>query len=334
MAHRGYNTIYDGLRVSQLIKNYMIMPGKEIRLYFMLVSLLFFFGLDAQEPKVSAGRIVHLDSFSSRFLAARPIDIWLPPHYSESQPRPVLYMHDGQMLFDSNTTWNSQEWKVDEIISSIEWDEDRLAPIVIGIWNNGIHRQSEYFPEKAFRRMSREDRNDFLQSSRSQGQKILSRKPYSDKYLKFLVHELKPYIDLEFATLSDRKHTYIAGSSYGGLISVYALCEYPEVFGGVIAMSTHWTGVMEHNLPVPTALIDYLDRRLPEGKNHKLYFDHGTEGLDSLYRPYQDMVDQLCIKRSYSEGQWTRRVFQGANHSERAWSQRFGQALLFLTRND
>ncbi len=92
-----------------------------------------------------------------------------------------------------------------------------------------------------------------------------------------MVNELKPFIDSNFATLGDQSNTFVAGSSMGGLISLYAVCEYPDVFGGAACLSTHWPGVFnsEHN-PIPAAFIRYLESHLPSPVNHKLYFDYGT----------------------------------------------------------
>ena len=114
------------------------------------------------------------------------------------------------------------------------------------------------------------------------------------------------------------------GSSMGGLISLYALTEYPAVFGGAACLSTHWPaggGVM----------IDYLRSALPDPAGHRIYFDHGTATLDSLYPPFQRRADAVMRAAGYVEGRdWVTRVFAGAEHSERAWRVRVEQPLIFL----
>jgi predicted alpha/beta superfamily hydrolase len=156
----------------------------------------------------------------------------------------------------------------------------------------------------------------------------------SDRYLNFLTQELKPFIDKTYSTKTDRNNTFIAGSSMGALISLYAICEYPAVFGGAACLSTHWPGLftMENN-PVPGAFFSYLEQSLPSPKNHRLYFDHGTETLDSMYASLQKSVDQIMGKRGYKSQQWVSRSWPGQDHSERSWRSRFSVPATFLLKN-
>ena len=114
------------------------------------------------------------------------------------------------------------------------------------------------------------------------------------------------------------------GSSMGGLISLYAAAQYPQVFGGVGAVSTHW--------PIGGGLvIDWLGRHLPDPATHRLYYDHGTATLDASYAPFQARMDRLMIKGGYVEGRnWITRSFEGAEHNERAWRDRLDVPLQFL----
>ena len=106
----------------------------------------------------------------------------------------------------------------------------------------------------------------------------------ADNYLKFLVDELKPFIDETYPTQSDRDNTFVIGSSMGGLISAYAIAEYPDVFGGAACMSTHW--------PVGDGVVvQWLNDHLPSAGTHRVYFDHGTETFDAEYEPYQQQMD-------------------------------------------
>jgi len=156
-------------------------------------------------------------------------------------------------------------------------------------------------------------------------------RPQSDDYLKFIVKELKPYIDRTYATHSDRQNTFIAGSSMGGLISLYALCEYPKIFGGAACISTHWVGTFSpENNPVPQAFLSYLDAKLPDPNNPKLYFDCGDQALDALYPEIQAKVDALMKSKGYSDRNWLTRYFPGEDHSEKAWKKRLHIPLEFL----
>jgi enterochelin esterase-like enzyme len=120
------------------------------------------------------------------------------------------------------------------------------------------------------------------------------------------------------------------GSSMGGLISVYAMNEYPQVFGGAAGLSTHWVGSFEANAALPLAAFNYLQRHLADPATHRLYLDHGTTELDALYAPYQAFIDQIVRDRGYSAANSVSRVFEGAGHNEKAWAARLEIPLLFL----
>jgi pimeloyl-ACP methyl ester carboxylesterase len=118
----------------------------------------------------------------------------------------------------------------------------------------------------------------------------------------------------------------------GGLISWYALTQYPEVFGGAGCLSTHWpAGSKEVDDPVFQAMKSYFRDSFPRAGNHKIYFDYGTETLDSLYEPFQNEMDQVVRNLGYVEGDdWMTRKFPGHEHSERAWGKRLHIPVKFL----
>jgi enterochelin esterase-like enzyme len=297
----------------------------------LLLLLLIANTLMAQVPKVACGTIKHLENFPSKFVDARNVDVWLPDGYSPDKKYNVLYMHDGQALFDSTLMWNKQEWGVDETICKLMAEKRIKDCIVVGIWNTGVKRFPEYFPQKAFYSMSAEDQQKILAIGRDKGAPLIGTGPFSDDYLKFLVKELKPYIDTHFSTLRDQQHTFIAGSSMGGLVSMYAICEYPKVFGGAACMSTHWPGIFTTvDNPIPAAFLQYLKTHLPSPKNHKIYFDYGSETLDAMYKPYQTQADDMMKAAGYTEANWITREFPGANHSEKSWRKRLDVPVLFL----
>ena len=271
--------------------------------------------------QISSGTVQRF-RFSSEYVDARNVDIWLPESYSPNNQYPVLYMHDGQMLFDSTKTWNKQEWKVDEVASRLI-QKDQISPmIVVGIWNNNDQRFAEYFPQQAIDYIPKAQRDSLM--------KLGPVNLKADNYLNFIVQELKPFVDSTFSTQPDRDHTYLMGSSMGGLISIYGLCEYPDVFGGAACFSTHWIGSSEGDTIIPKAINKYLEANLPSPGNHKIYYDHGTATLDSLYPPYQDIIDQTMQQKGYTSDDWITREFEGADHSEKSWSARLDIPLQFL----
>jgi enterochelin esterase-like enzyme len=301
--------------------------------YFIL--LLFSNILFSQElPKVSSGTIERIENFKSKFVTKRNIDIWLPSDYTKTKKYAVLYMHDGQMLYDANQTWNKQAWEVDDVMAKLIKEHSIHDVIVVGIWNGGETRHFDYFPQKPFEMLTKKQQDSIYNLERSAGVKLFNGKVSSDNYLKFIVKELKPIIDKKYAVHKDMEHTFIAGSSMGGLISMYAICEYPEVFGGAACLSTHWPGIFQvENNPIPNAFYQYLKMKLPNPTNHKLYFDFGTATLDALYEPLQNEVDLIMKQKGYDSNHWMTQKFEGENHSELAWQKRLHIPFQFLFGN-
>ena len=283
--------------------------------------------------KEDSGKIKIYSDFASNYVKARTVRVWTPPDYDPSKKYAVLYMHDGQMLFDSTITWNKQEWAVDEEMSALHIDGKIKPTIVVGIDNISEIRYTDYFPEKPFNSIPDSFLSEMDNMKYHGGASLLSYEIMSDEYLKFIVEELKPFIDKNYSTQSDAENTFIMGSSMGGLISMYAICEYPEVFGGAACLSTHWPGIFRNeNNPIPGLFIQYLKENLPDPDSHKIYFDYGTETLDSLYEVHQLKVDKVMKAGGYKPHNWMSIRFPGADHSENAWSDRLSVPLRFLLK--
>ncbi|MEW5845957.1 MAG: alpha/beta hydrolase-fold protein [Bacteroidota bacterium] len=282
-------------------------------------------------PQVVNGKIDRIDKFTSKYVTPRNIDIWLPSGYSDSTKYAVLYMHDGQMLYDPSTTWNKQAWDIDDV-ASVLMAENRVKNfIVVGIWNGGKTRHQDYFPQKPFEKLSQAEKDTITAQLKRVGRTEGAFQPQSDNYLKFIVKELKPYIDKRYSVYTNRENTFIAGSSMGGLISLYAICEYPEVFGGAACLSTHWVGSFTtENNPFTNSMIRYLSKKLPNPKSHKIYFDCGDQTLDAMYPEIQKRIDSVMVKKGFDSHCWITKYFPGENHSEQAWSKRLGIPLEFL----
>ena len=220
------------------------------------------------------GALDRYENFPSAHVSARPIDVWYPSLY-EQRPDyrfPVVYMQDGQNLFDPPITYSGVDWGMDEAVERLIDEGYMPGMIVVGIWNTP-QRELEYMPLKP---LFKPGFRAFLKRS------TLRELPISDAYLKFIVDEVKPYIDSHYRTLPDQAHTFVMGSSMGGLISAYALSEYPHIFGGAGCFSTHL-------MAAGTILVDYFGEALPKAGAHKLYFDYGTVGLDRVKgRPQLD----------------------------------------------
>ena len=298
------------------------------------IVLLFFTSIAfGQSPEVSSGKIQHIENFPSKYVDARNIDVWMPDGYSVSEKYAVLYMHDGQMLYDAATTWNKQSWEVDEVAGKLIQEGKTKKFIVVGIWNNGSKRHPEYFPQNPYENLLPTQKDTITTQLQKAGRTKEKFQPISDLYLKFLVTELKPYIDNHFSTLKNRENTVIAGSSMGGLISMYAICEYPEVFGGAACISTHWPGTFSsENNSIPDAFLNYMNSHLPDPKTHQFYFDYGNKTLDALYPELQKKVDLLMKNKGFTPSTWTTQFFEGKDHSEKSWTERLHIPFEFLLK--
>jgi len=280
-------------------------------------------------PAVSKGKIERVTPFISQLVESRYLDVWLPPGYSKEQKYDVLYMHDGRMLFDAETTWNKQEWMVDEVAGTLI-EQKKVRPfIVVAIPNAGADRHSEFFPQKPFESFSQQRQSSLYQLERSPGKLLFNSRVYSNNYLKFIVTEVVPYIEANYSVNIGAAHRYLAGSSMGGLISWYGLMEYPNEFAGAICMSTHWPGTFEDELVFQTFLT-YIKKHLPLLTTHKIYFDYGDQTLDAAYPALQKQIDLLLKQQQYPPDQWRSYYFAGENHSESSWSKRLNIPLEFI----
>jgi len=278
--------------------------------------------------ELSFGTIQRIDSFPSKFVRPRTVDVWLPENYSENEKFTVLYMHDGQMLFDAESTWNKQEWKVDEIVSDLISEGKIKNTIVVAIHNISEIRWQDYYPEKTWNFISKEDQDKLLIEGKKTRNDVLF---HSDNYLKFITQEVKPFVDSNYSVYTDRDNTFISGSSMGGLISMYAIFEYPEIFGGAACISTHWCGASpRENNPMAKSFFEYLNSKPPYTETQKFYFDYGTETLDAYYPQYAETVDAIFESKGFDETNYKNLKFEGAAHDEVSWANRLDIPLTFL----
>jgi predicted alpha/beta superfamily hydrolase len=287
---------------------------------------------DASLPKVSSGRIERLQQLEFRDIQSRAVGVWTPPGYPDAAPYDTLYMHDGQMLFDGGSSWNRQEWRVDEVAAHLMTAGEVRPFIVVAVANAGPARYAEFFPQRALEFLSASQRERLLGLNRESGEALFAIPPGADAYARFLVEELRPVIERKYAVAKGGEHAYLMGSSMGGLISIYTLSRYPDAFAGAACLSTHWPGLFQlEDNPVPDALLSWLDADLPQAARHRLYFDHGDATLDALYPALQPRVDSIVAAHGYRpQIDWQTRYFPGAEHSEQAWAERLDQPLLFL----
>ncbi len=270
------------------------------------------------------GKVIIHKNFKSEHVIPRNVEVFLPDGYDSNSKikYKVLYMHDGQNVFNPKTSYTGIDWGVDEVLDSLIKHGKIKKTIVVAPWNTEQKRFSEYMPEAPAEATSSAEIKASLKQNTGFDEL------YSDEYLKFLVEELKPFIDKTYNASPKIEDTSVMGSSMGGLISLYAICKYPEVFGAAGCVSTHW--------PIPVlgeAYMNTLPSTLPDPETHKIYFDFGTETLDAQYEPYQKRVDQMMKDKGYIAGKnWITKKFKGAAHNEKSWNKRVHIPLEFLLK--
>lgn len=281
--------------------------------YFYLIPLLVFLLTGCRErPSSGEPILVYHNNFASEYVSDRNIEVWLPPYYNTNKEYDVIYIHDGQNVFNAHTAYAGVAWEMDSTMHVLI-NEGKIRPsIVVAIWNTP-DRFAEYMPFAP--------RELLLSKKESLG---IKEDPLSDSYLKFIVNELKPFIDKNYSTKKDAASTFIMGSSMGGLISLYAIMEYPEIFGGAACISTHWPAL-------DGIFINHLPGNLPNPLTHRLYFDYGNLNLDSLYEPFQVKVDSILQLHGFVKGEsFESKAFDGADHNEASWRDRLHIPLQFL----
>jgi enterochelin esterase-like enzyme len=261
------------------------------------------------------GQLVYWTDVRSDFLGpTRHVEVWLPPGYDAhgSDRYPVLYMSDGQNLFDPRIANTGVDWGVDESIVRL-MNEGVIPPIiVVGAWSTE-QRGPEYSPWHE-----------------------------APNYARFLIEELMPLVDAEFRTATGPENTVHMGSSMGGLLSFYLVMNHPDVFGSCGCISTHfplseavWGEAM--NLPVgetpdetPFILRD-LEAGLTVPEGVRMWFDYGSEGLDAEYGPTHAAVREWLLGQGLIEGEdFVVREYVGADHNEASWRARLDDPMAFL----
>jgi predicted alpha/beta superfamily hydrolase len=266
--------------------------------------------------------ILLIKDFNSKNVPNRNIEIWVPPTYHNSEQQyPVIYIHDGQNVFSPEISYMGIDWGIGEAMNK-GIKEGTIPPaIIVSPWNNE-NRMGEYMPTKPYTNKTVADK--FIQQYQIEEPVQGKFEIVGDDYLQFLVEELKPHIDAKYKTLSDQPNTHIMGGSMGGLISLYAICEYPNIFNGAGCVSTHW--------PYDDGeMFSYFKLNLPSSKNHKIYLDYGDEALEPGYLESHNHIKHALLKNGFIEGSsYLEKIFPGHQHSEEYFRKRAHIPLEFL----
>lgn len=243
------------------------------------------------------GNVEYLENIQSGILAPRDLIIWLPPSYYTTFEKeyPVLYLHDGQNIFDPKTCSFGYDWRFDEVADSLIKLGEIEELIIVGIYNTKF-RWQEYSPGDT-----------------------------GSAYMKLIVHKIKPLLDSLYRTFPQRENTFVGGSSMGGLISFMLIWEYPEIFSKALCVSPAFK---IENIDYVSVIQNYSNKKKPV----KIYFDNGGIGLEEKLQPGIDEMMNTLNSKGYKLNQdfvWYK--FENAQHSERDWAKRVWRMLKFLS---
>jgi predicted alpha/beta superfamily hydrolase len=260
------------------------------------------FGLENRRTAVRAGRLDRIPQFESKILGnTREVVVYLPAGYDEHPDRryPVLYMHDGQNLFEAGRAFGGNPWRLGEAADQAIGNRTAEPMIIVGVDNAGEARIDEYTP------------------THDPEKKAGGR---AGEYARMMIEELKPLVDSRYRTLADAGHTAIGGSSLGGLNSLYLVLHHPDVFSRAAAMSPSiwWHGRVILN-----------DLQTFSGRQPRLWVDiGGREGVEALTGARA--LQEALRARGWANGQTAYREDRRGDHSERAWAARSRPMLEFL----
>ncbi|HUH29583.1 alpha/beta hydrolase [Gelidibacter sp.] len=265
-------------------------------LHILSISILAFSRLGHAQSTASA-QVATFNIVSPQLSVKKNIWIYLPTDYSHSDKKyPVIYMHDGQNLFDAKTSYVG-EWHVDEYLDSISDNKS----IIIGIEHGNENRLNELTP--------------FPNETYGGGK--------AEAYLNFIINTLKPHIDLTYRTLKDAEHTTIFGSSLGGLLSFYAIIKYPDIFGNA--------GIFSASFWFSNRIFDFVSQT-DISPNSRFYFMAGTNESEEMVFDQEKMVE-LLLKKGVPKAQIKNVILEGGQHNEVLWQQNFPEAYQWLIEN-
>ncbi len=273
----------------------------------------------------------------------RKIQIYYPNNKKIDSDTLFIFMNDGEELFNAAESWHNMEWGIDEKIEEMNLNESELNFVIIAIHSakkgnrffvDETKRYAEYFPKESIPYF------DSGFKKRRYQEWVNKNNLY---YLEFLTEDVIPFVEDKFDILLNNRNLGIIGASMGGLAALNALIEHPDLFGFAGCISTHWVGIKPFEyvlLPLvgkingdddtANAIISYIEDNITSIDDQKIYFDHGTIGLDSLYSTPQGRVNKILDSKSKD---YKYLVFEGYDHYAPEFGSRFDSVLEYLVIN-
>ena len=273
----------------------------------------------------------------------RRIQIYYPYSKNVNDQTKFIIMNDGEELFSESDSWNGKAWNIDETFKDLKTQKENLNLVIIAIDSakriNGnildeTRRYAEYFPKESIKyideNLKRSIYHNFIDSQKF-------------NYQDFVINKFIPSIEKKFDTKLNRDNLGIIGASMGGLSALNMSIENPEIFGFVGCISTHWVGIkISEYLILPfrmkisgdesttKAIQKYIKKNVSKLSSQKLYFDHGTVGLDSLYENPQNEINKILLG---SKINFIYEVHPNHDHEPKFFGQRFKNILLNFIDN-
>ena len=305
---------------------------------FLIISMVSF---QSFSTELSIGSIeeIYLKSGTNE----RRIQIYYPYSKNVNNKTKFIIMNDGEELFSESDSWNGKAWNIDETFKDLKTQKENLNLVIIAIDSakriNGnildeTRRYAEYFPKESIKyideNLKRSIYHNFIDSQKF-------------NYQDFVINKVIPSIEKKFDTKLNRDNLGIIGASMGGLSALNMSIENPEIFGFVGCISTHWVGIkISEYLILPfrmkisgdesttKAIQKYIKDNVSKLSSQKLYFDHGTVGLDSLYENPQNEINKILLG---SKINFIYEVHPNHDHEPKFFGQRFKNILLNFTDN-
>ena len=305
---------------------------------FFIISVV---SLQSFSTELSIGSIeeIYLKSGTNE----RRIQIYYPYSKNVNNKTKFIIMNDGEELFSENDSWNGKAWNIDKVFKDLKTQKENLNLVIIAIDSakriNGnildeTRRYAEYFPKESIKyideNLKRSIYHNFIDSQKF-------------NYQDFVINKVIPSIEKKFDTKLNRDNLGIIGASMGGLSALNMSIENPEIFGFVGCISTHWVGIkISEYLILPfrmkisgdesttKAIQKYIKKNVSKLSSQKLYFDHGTVGLDSIYENPQNEINKILLG---SKINFIYEVHPNHDHEPKFFGQRFKNILLNFIDN-
>ena len=305
---------------------------------FFIISVV---SLQSFSTELSIGSIeeIYLKSGTNE----RRIQIYYPYSKNVNNQTRFIIMNDGEELFSENDSWNGKAWNIDQTFKDLKTQKENLNLVIIAIDSakriignilDETRRYAEYFPKESIKYID-ENLKRSIYSNFIDSQKF--------NYQDFVINKVIPSIEKKFDTELNRDNLGIIGASMGGLSALNMSIENPEIFGFVGCISTHWVGIkISEYLILPfrmkisgdesttKAIQKYIKDNVSKLSSQKLYFDHGTVGLDSLYENPQNEINKILLG---SQINFIYEVHPNHDHEPKFFGQRFKNILLNFTDN-